>query len=281
MADIVHSGFAAAPSRVREPSPADSNPRTYERRRRRLERSISVIIPLALFLLWEIAGRNRWIDIRYFPPPSTILMRWWTIIGTGEYAGHLKASLARIVQGYFLGAGIGLVLGTIIGSIPLLKRGFEPILIGFNTIPKLAVLPLLLLLFGIGEVTKVFIVALSVIFVVLLSTMYAVSTVSNAYRETAGSFGANRLNVLLHVDLPAALPHIFTGLRLAASISIVVIVGAEFVAAKEGLGFMVWNSWNLGIPVDMYIGIVSMALLGVTTVSLLQIAYRFLAPWDR
>lgn len=282
MADtVIQLNRQAADRVVRQPAPADIDPRRFRRRERKLEQLIAIATPALMLLAWELAADFRIIDIRYFPAPSVIFAAWWEMLLNGQFIRHLNASLSRIIQGFVYGAGVGLLFGVLLGSVKMIRRGFEPVLVGLNTIPKLSVLPLLLLLFGIGETTKILVVALSVVFVVLLGTMYSVATVSETYRETARFYGANRWQVLFHVDLPAALPHIFTSLRLGATIAVMVIVGAEFVAATDGLGFMVWNSWNLGLPINMYIGIIAMALLGVAAVALLEVIYRIATPWQR
>src|SRR6185312_14643218 len=122
------------------------------------------------------------------------------------------------------------------------------------TVPKLAILPLLLLILGIGEAPKLTLIAVTVFFIVLINTNGALEAVPPAHVEAGRSFGLNRIDMIRHIILPAASPQIFVGLRIAAGMAVLALVGAEFVAAESGLGYLIWNSWNLGIPSYMYIG---------------------------
>lgn len=197
------------------------------------------------------------------------------------YWEHLKASLSRIFFGYLWGCLGGLLFGLIIGRTRIIKAALEPTIVALYTIPKLAILPLLLLIFGIGETPKVLLIAISVFFIVLINTMGALESISPSHLDVAKTFEFGRLNTIRHIILPSALPQIFVGFRLAAGVGVLVVVGAEFVAARSGLGFLIWNSWSIGIPTRMYIGIVSIALIGVIVNSLLRGLQRLLLPWDR
>ncbi|MCU1374277.1 MAG: hypothetical protein JWO68_1563 [Actinomycetia bacterium] len=266
---------------VMVPGARELNPAKSVRRDKQLTRVLSIAVPVALILLWQGAAEWGWIDIRFFPAPTQIVSDWRGMFKDGQYWTHLWASVQRILYGYLWGAGLGLIVGLMIGRTKMIKAALEPTIVALYTVPKLAILPLLLLIFGIGESPKIMLIAITVFFIVLINTTGALETVPAGHIEAGRSFGLNRFDMVRHVILPSALPQIFIGLRLAAGIAVLALVGAEFVAAKAGLGFLIWNSWNIGIPSYMYIGIISIAILGVLTNSLLRFLQKLAVPWDR
>lgn len=265
---------------VMRPGPAERNPRRAERKDKITIRVLGIAIPVTLLLMWQFAATEEIIDPRFFPAPTTIWDNWGNLMEGGLYWEHLWASVRRIAEGYAAGAIVGLVVGLVIGGLRILREALEPLIIGLYSVPKLAILPLLLLIFGIGETPKVLMIAIAVFFIVLINTIGALETVAPGHTEAAKSFGLSRLQTIRHVILPSALPQVFTGMRIAAGIAVLVVVGAEFVAAKRGLGFLIWNSWNLGIPSYMYIGIASIASVGVILNFLLRGLQRLLVPWQ-
>ena len=267
--------------RTRAPGPAETDPRGYAMRRRLAERSLAALVPIVLIGAWQLAAGRGMLESNYFPAPSTIASAWLDLIDRGFYQESVLASLRRIISGYLIGTLSAVLLGLIIGSMKMLRAALEPTIAALYTVPKLAILPLLLLIFGLGETSKVLLVALTCFFVVLINTIDAVSSVSSRFLDVGRSCGASRLAMLWHITLPAALPQTLTGMRIASGLAVIVIVGAEFVAADAGLGFMVWNSWNLGIPEYMYVGVVSISLIGVLASLTLRGAERVLTPWKR
>jgi ABC-type nitrate/sulfonate/bicarbonate transport system permease component len=266
---------------VMVPGARELNPAKSVRRDKQVTRVLSIAVPVALILLWQGAAEWGWIDIRFFPAPTQIVSDWRGMFKDGQYWTHLWASVQRILYGYLWGAGLGLIVGLMIGRTKMIKAALEPTIVALYTVPKLAILPLLLLIFGIGESPKIMLIAITVFFIVLINTTGALETVPAGHIEAGRSFGLNRFDMVRHVILPSALPQIFIGLRLAAGIAVLALVGAEFVAAKAGLGFLIWNSWNIGIPSYMYIGIISIAILGVLANSLLRFLQKLAVPWDR
>lgn len=262
-----------------EPTEAELNPHAHQRKQRRVERSAAIAVPLAALALWQLAAVAGWLDDNFFPAPTKIGSSWWDLIQNGVFWDCLVASTRRIVLGYLLGGLSAIFLGLIIGSTKTLRAALEPTIAALYTVPKLAILPLLLLIFGLGETSKVLLVALTCFFIVLINTTDAVSSVAKSYLDVGKSCSARRVATLRHIVLPAALPQILTGMRLASGLAVIVIVGAEFVAADTGLGYLVWNSWNLGIPEYMYVGIIAISTLGVTANALLRVVERVATPW--
>jgi ABC-type nitrate/sulfonate/bicarbonate transport system permease component len=248
---------------------------------KRLATGLAILVPVLLIVSWQVAATARWIDVRFFPGPTQIVADWRGLVASGDYATHLGASAQRIAVGYVLGAISGVLVGLLIGRARLIRKALEPTIIALYTVPKLAILPLLLLILGIGEAPKLTLIAVTVFFIVLINTNGALEAVPAAHVEAGQSFGLNRIEMVRHIILPAASPQIFVGLRIAAGMAVLALVGAEFVAAESDLGYLIWNSWNLGIPSYMYIGIVTISVLGVLANGLLRLAQRLCLPWDR
>jgi ABC-type nitrate/sulfonate/bicarbonate transport system permease component len=263
------------------PGPVERDPRGYARRRKLLERGLAVGVPVLLVVVWQVLATRDILTSNYFPAPTRIGSSWRDLVDSGVYQEAVLASVRRIAFGYLAGSLSALVLGLAIGSFRLLRAALEPTIAALYTVPKLSILPLLLLVFGLGETSKILLVALTCFFVVLINTIDAVSGVSNRYLDVGRACGASYWSTLWHITLPAALPQTLTGMRLASGLAVIVIVGAEFVAADTGLGFLVWNSWNLGVPEHMYVGIVSISLIGVIASTLLRGVERLLTPWNR
>jgi NitT/TauT family transport system permease protein/sulfonate transport system permease protein len=219
------------------------------------------------------------VDRRFWPAPTDIFSAAVDMIREGNLQDALLATMRRIAIGYTVGCASGIVIGLLLGAIRPVRVAFEPIIHALYTVPKLALLPLLLLAFGLGEQPVIILIAVTVFFVVAISTTAAVLGVSEAYLETAKSFGGNRLQILWDVVVPAALPTIIVSLRLAAGIALLVVVGVEFVQGSNGLGFLIWNSWQLFLAPRMYVGIVIVAVLGVIFQSLIVALAHRLAPW--
>lgn len=275
---------AAAPSSggdvvSRVPSKAELDPIGSRRRRRRIDNVLRFGTPVLIVGLWQLSAMAELLDRRFFPAPTEIAEAFVKAIDSGVLQEALKVSVTRLLVGYFFGAVVGILVGFALGVVRPLRVALEPVISALYTVPKLAILPLLLLIFGLGSLPKILLVALSVFFITCISTISAVTGVSDSYREPARSFGASPLKAFTHVMLPAVLPDIFVSLRLAAGTGVLVMIGIEFVQGGEGIGWMIWNSWQLFLADRMYVGIVAVALLGVLFQSLVQLIGRLLTPW--
>lgn len=245
----------------------------------RLERALQRLSPLALLTLWEAAVRLGALDPRFFPPPSRVAGALVETLQSGELVAAVGASLARIAAGFVLGAAPGLVLGLAMGLIPPLRAVLEPVVYALYPIPKLALLPLIMILFGLGEASKVVTIALGVFFLVLINTVAGVVNIDPIYIDVARSFGARRLDLYLTVALPGALPSIFTGIRLGAGMALLLIVAAEMIAAQTGIGYMIWSSYQTFSLEKMYLAFVLMAAIGWAMSLALDRLERAVLPW--
>lgn len=244
-----------------------------------VERAVSFGSPLLLLFLWEGLGRAGALDQRFFPTPSAIAGTFWQLIQSGELIGHVGTSLGRIAIGFVLGAIPGLLLGIVMGLSRIVRAALKPMVGALYPIPKTAIFPLLLLIFGIGEPSKYAIVAIGVFFLVLLNTMAGVLSIEPVYLDVAKNYGAGRRELLQTVALPGALPLIFTGLRLGWGNALLLIVVAEIIGARSGIGALIWNAWQTFQVERMYVGLVVISFIGFVSFLVIDELQRWLIPW--
>lgn len=232
-----------------------------------------------ILVLWEIISSLNIVSPLFLPAPSAIVMTGWDMLLSGEIYDNLMASLFRIVIGYAIGAAFGILIGLILGFFKWADAIGTPIVYSIYPIPKIALLPLFILWLGIGEFSKVTIIALGVFFPVVINTFSGVKSVDQMLIKAAVTFGSSPVNIIRKVILPGSLPMIFAGLKLAAGTSLLLLVSAEMIAAQKGIGSMVLHYGNLMITSKLMVGVVVLSLLGLTFNRVLQwLEYR-LIPW--
>ncbi|MFF1693902.1 ABC transporter permease [Streptomyces sp. NPDC058257] len=264
---------------VRRPGPQELHPTRTHRRRRTLEIGLAAAVPLALILLWQLAATQGFIDDRVYPAPQTIIEDGWQRAADGDLWPDVWATLKRVLAGYAIGTVTGYALGLLMGSLSLVRAALEPLLDALYVVPKLALLPVFLNMFGLGEGPQIALVAATVFFFVWISTMAAVLAVPSGHRDAGQVFGASPWQMFRHILLPASLPAVLVGARIAAGVAVLVIVASEQIAAANGLGHLIFDSRALFQNDVMFVGIVCVAVLGVVFSELVQIAGRMLTPW--
>ncbi|MFI9650002.1 ABC transporter permease [Streptomyces sp. NPDC052040] len=242
--------------------------------------ALGLAVPAVLLTGWEAASRTAAVDALLFPPPSHVATCMFGMIRDGELVRHYGATLRRLLPGYALGASAGTLAGFAMGASRLVRAAFGPLFAALYCVPKIATLPLLLLVFGLTETPKVLSVAVTVFFVMQINTHAGVAQIDSRVLETARSYGASGPKLLWFVLLPGAAPAMLTGLRTAIGLSVVVDVAVEFVASESGLGFLIWNSWTLFQPDRMYVGLLSVALLGAALSAVIALGERWALPWQ-
>ena len=242
-------------------------------------RALTILSPLLALVIWEAVVRAGVLDGRFFPPPSQISRVLWQMALSGELARHIGASLSRVVWGFLIGAGPGIAIGLLIGRYRGLRAVIDPLVAATYPIPKIALLPLLLVIFGLGEASKVAMVAVTGFYLTLITTAQGVMRIEPVLLLAGRNYGAEGWALFVHVILPASLPAIFTGLRLALGNSLLIIIAAEFVAADQGLGYLIWISWSTMATGRMYAGLVVIAVLGLLFTNGLDFLGRRLMPW--
>ncbi|GIG39183.1 ABC transporter permease [Cellulomonas phragmiteti] len=243
----------------------------------RLARGSVAVVAFAA--LWEVAPRLGLVDRVFLPPLSVALGALADLVANGQLAVHLQASLTRALIGLSIAISAAIPLGAAIGRSPAVARLLNPVLELFRNTAALALLPVFVLVLGIGETSKIALVVYACFFPVLLSTITGVRTVDPLLLKSARSLGLHPLQLFTKVTLPAAVPTIFTGVRMAGAASILVLVAAEMVGARAGLGYLVTAAQqNFAIP-DMYAGILTIALVGLAINAVLLLAERRLSRW--
>ncbi|WP_306914645.1 MULTISPECIES: ABC transporter permease [unclassified Arthrobacter] len=240
---------------------------------------LSILTPVLLVGLWEASARTGLIDARLFSPPSQIAAQAWEMATTGELLRHTGATVGRLVAGFAAGAIAGISVGLLMGVSRSLRAALGPTFTALYALPKIAILPLLLLIFGLTETPKILSVAISVFFVLQINTLAGIVQIDARILEAARAYKATGPKLFRHVLLPGAMPAIMTGLRVAAGMSVIVITAVEFVASNDGLGYIIWNSWQLFQPSKMYVGLIVVSLVGALVTGLILVLERVLIPW--
>ena len=245
---------------------------------------LGIFVPVGFLLVWEAVGALGWIDIRFIPKPSTVASGMASGIVHGTLASqigeHAWASVLRLVPGYLGGALAGLIVGMLMGIFEPIKFGLGPIISATFPIPKVAIYPLLIVLFGIGDLSIILAVAIGVFYMVCLNTMSGVIYSNPVYRDVATAFRVPKRIEYLSIVLPGALPSIMAGLRLGFGVSLIVLVATEFVGAQAGMGYFIWSSWQVLDITGMFSGLVVIALFGILSTWALDALEKKLIPWS-
>jgi ABC-type nitrate/sulfonate/bicarbonate transport system permease component len=243
------------------------------------ERVIGLVTPILLVVLWEVAAHFKWIDVRFFPPPSSIVHQVGVLIASGELLANTLASLRRLALGMLLGGVPALFLGLAMGVSRPLRAAIDPLVSATYPIPKSAILPLVLLIFGLGEMSKVVMVALGAFYPILINTVLGVVNLDKVYLDVGHNYRASRWQIFRTIALPGALPSIMAGIKLAMGMGLILIAISEMVAANDGIGYMIWNSWQVLTVDTMYVGLLVIAILGFVFSLALDEIERMLIPW--
>jgi sulfonate transport system permease protein len=219
-------------------------------------------VPAALLIGWQVASSLGWIGSKVLPSPAEVGLAFWHLARTGELWQALGVSFVRAVAGAVLGGLAGFVLGVLNGSSTRAALLLDGTLQMLRNIPHLAMIPMVILWFGIGEGAKLFLVALGVFFPVYLNTYHGIRTVDAGLLEMARVYGLDRRRLFLQVVLPGALPSILVGVRFALGIMWVTLIVAETVSASSGIGFMTMNAREFLETDVVVVGILLYALLG-------------------
>ncbi|MGV9245201.1 ABC transporter permease [Streptomyces sp. NPDC003710] len=234
---------------------------------------------VALLLLWETAPRLGLVDRTFLPPFGEVARAWWGLAADGQLVDNARASLVRSFSGFGLAVAVAVPLGLLIGWYQPVADLLGPLLEVFRNTAALALLPVFVLLLGIGETSKISIVVYACTWPILLNTISAVRSVDPTLLKLAKSMDLSAPRLFQKVILPSSVPVIFTGIRLAGAASILVLVAAEMIGAKAGLGYLINASqYNFAIP-QMYAGILTISAIGVVFNQFLVAAERRLSSW--
>ncbi len=242
-------------------------------------KKLSILSPILILILWEMLSRFHIIDERLFSSPLLILKVMLPLLISGELLFHMWISIKRIILGFLLGAVPGMVLGLSMGLFPFVRSFFQPLVSATFPIPKLALMPLILIIFGLGEVSKLVIIALGVFYLVLINTMSGVLNIEQIYLDVAKNYGAGKKEFYLTVAFPGALPMIFAGFKVAMGTALLLIVAAELSAAKAGIGWMIWRAYDMFDIETMFSALIVMSFLGFIFSYGLDLIEKLVIPW--
>lgn len=247
--------------------------------KKRAERLVPWALPLALLVVWEVAARSGLISERVMPAPSSIAAAGWRLGSTGELWVNMGVSAARALVGLLIGGAFGFFLGLANGLSRKAELATDTLLQMVRNVPHLALIPLVILWFGIDETAKIFLVALGVFFPIYINTLHGIRTVDPQLIEMGRTYGMTRFELFWRVILPGALPSIFVGLRYALGLMWLTLIVAETIAATSGIGYMAMEAREFLLVDVIVLSIIIYALLGKVADSTARLLERLCLSW--
>ena len=254
-------------------------PRVRRLRLQRADGLVQWIVPLAIVLIWQIACEAGLVPARVLPAPSEVALAGWKLSLSGELARNIWVSFWRAAAGFVIGGGIGFAFGLANGLSELSNKLTDTTLQMVRNIPHLALIPLVILWFGIDESAKLFLVALGVFFPIYLNTLHGIRTVDPQLIEMGRIYGMSDRELFRRVIFPGALPSIFVGLRFALGIMWLTLIVAETIAASSGLGYMAMQAREFMLIDVVVLSILIYALLGKLADSASRALERLTLSW--
>ncbi|MFX3673086.1 MAG: ABC transporter permease [Paenisporosarcina sp.] len=245
----------------------------------RIKAGLTISSPLFILIVWEFLSRTSLIDTRFFPPPTQIVSTLTSLLTNGELFEHLGISLFRIIAGFLLGVIPGIVIGLCMGLYAPVRHFVSPLIMALMPIPTLALLPLILIVFGIGETSKIVTIAGSVFFPVVINTVAGVITIDSIYIDVAKNYGANKKDFFLKIALPGSLPVMLEGIQMGQAIALLTIVAAEMMGATSGIGYLIWTSYSAFLLKEMFVGLILISFFGYLFSLMIRGLQRKLLPW--
>lgn len=247
--------------------------------KKRAEGLVPWVLPLGLLLVWEVASQFELVSSRVMPAPSAIAAAGWRLGSTGELWVNMGVSTARALAGLLIGGAFGFVLGLANGLSRKAELATDTLLQMVRNVPHLALIPLVILWFGIDETAKVFLVVLGVFFPIYINTLHGIRTVDPQLIEMGRTYGMTRFELFWRVILPGALPSIFVGLRYALGLMWLTLIVAETIAATSGIGYMAMEAREFLLVDVIVLSIIIYALLGKVADSTARLLERLCLSW--
>lgn len=244
------------------------------------ENLLALVVPVIVLLVWEAAGQLGWIRATLLPRPSAIAQVLVELIATGELFVHLGISILRVGQGFIIGAFLGVLVGVQIALVKKIRIALSLIFGVLRPIPVIAWIPVLILWMGIDEGSKITVIAIGSFWTVLVSVVQGIRSVDKKYLEVATILEKDQKTLLTKVVLPAALPAIFTGVRVGIDVAWRSVVAAELIAAASGIGYMIMYARELSQIDVVLVGVLSIGLTGVLIDQLLLLLEKKLLKWN-
>jgi NitT/TauT family transport system permease protein len=216
----------------------------------------------------------------FFPVPSQILRSTFEMTASGTLTRHLALTLARMCLALALGGIPGLLLGLAMGWLPYLRAVLDPFVAALHPIPKIALLPLVMVILGVGDASLVVVIALGAFFPMLINTMTGVWQINPIHFEVARNYGASKGQVFRRVVWPGSLPLVLAGLRLALNATLLLTVAAEMFTPQNGLGAMIWFGWQTMLTAEIYVSLLVITVLGILFSYSIDLIGRRWVPWE-
>lgn len=246
---------------------------------------MGILIPVLVLAIWEALSRFGFFQRQFIPPPTEVFAGMIRGIQDGSLTAAIASngwiSLQRLVPGFVIGVVSGLIVGIAMGIFSLVRYGLQPLISATYPIPKIAIFPLLIVIFGIGDESKIAVVTIAVFYMVAINTTTGIIYSPKIYREVGTAFKLPRWVEYTKVIVPVALPSILAGIRLGLGNALIVLVGAEFVSSQAGMGFYIWNAWQILDINAMFGGLIVIALFGIVTNWGLMALEKKLIPWSQ
>jgi sulfonate transport system permease protein len=245
-----------------------------------MKRGLPWLVPLAILLLWQAASSLGLLRDQIMPAPTAVALAFWHVANSGELWRDIEVSAWRAFAGFAIGGGIGFVFGMMNGLSGLAEKLTDSTLQMVRNIPHLALIPLVILWFGIGEEAKLFLVALGVFFPIYVNTLHGVRSVDRQLLEMARAYGMSERAIFWRVVFPGALPSIFVGLRYGLGIMWLTLIVAETISASSGIGFMAMNAREFMMTDVVVVSILIYAALGKLADSVARLLERTCLSWN-
>jgi sulfonate transport system permease protein len=240
---------------------------------------IAAVIPILLVVYWKVASDMGIINPNILASPGSVKSILVEMVNNGKYMKNVSASLTRVVEGYLIGAILGLLIGTLIGLYKNINRALVAVIGILRPIPPIALIPFFILWLGIGETAKITVIAIGSFWPVLLNTIQGIQEADQKLLEVANVFSKSKIIIFFKIILPSAVPAIFTGLRLGISQAWTCVVTAEMIAASAGVGFMIQYARELAQPDMLFLGIITIGIIGVIIDLLMIFLQKKIVYW--
>ncbi|HET7580141.1 MAG TPA: ABC transporter permease [Bacillales bacterium] len=262
------------------PVEVERNEWRKQERKKKARHLLTIASPIFLLAVWEVLSLTGAIDSRLFPPPTVIIGTLFHMLVSGELLPDIGISLLRVFGGFFLGAIAGVVIGLLMGMYIPVRFFVSPLIMALMPIPTLALLPIFIFIFGIGEWAKIVTIAGSVFFPVAINTMAGVVNIDPIYLDVAKNYGAGSKDFFFKIALPGSLPVMLEGIQMGQAIALLTIVAAEMMGAHSGIGYLIWTKYKAFLLAQMYVGLVLISFFGYFFSLLVRWLKVKLIPWQ-
>src|SRR5262245_17373082 len=240
-----------------------------------------LVLPVALLVLWELAGRAGWLAPNKFSSPSAIGQEMWKLAAAGELAGHIAITLYRVFAGFLIGTAVATIVGSLTGYSKMAREFLDPTIQSLRNVPSIAWVPLFILWLGIFETSKVTLIAVGIFFPIYLNLMSGIQNVDRKLVEVGRAYRLSGFRLVRRVLLPATLPAYLVGLRSGLALGWMFVIAAELMGASKGLGYLLLDGQQMGHPQTIIGSIVLFAIFGkLTDMILVAIGHRFVGWQD-